>query len=89
MRIGDEYLEAADRDKLNVTPHALRRACATEMIRRNANPWHVKGLLGHEDFRSLDVYAKLTILDLKAAHRKHHPREQGLGEPLDSGPPAT
>jgi integrase/recombinase XerD len=60
----------------NVTPHALRRACATEMIRRSANPWHVKELLGHEDFRSLDVYAKLTILDLKAAHRKYHPREQ-------------
>jgi integrase/recombinase XerD len=59
-----------------VTPHALRRACATEMIRRNANPWHVKELLGHEDFRSLDVYAKLTILDLKEAHRKFHPRER-------------
>jgi len=58
----------------NVTPHALRRACATEMIRRNTNPWHVKELLGHEDFRSLDVTAKLTILDLKAAHRKYHPR---------------
>jgi site-specific recombinase XerC len=37
----------------------------------------VKELLGHEDFRSLDVYAKLTILDLKEAHRKFHPREQG------------
>ncbi len=72
-----------------VTPHALRRACATEMIRRNANPWHVKELLGHEDFRSLDVYAKLTILDLKAAHRKFHPREQREGdEPEGAGGPA-
>ncbi len=69
----------------NVTPHALRRACATEMIRRNANPWHVKELLGHEDFRSLDVYAKLTILDLKAAHRKYHPRERGDAEITDLG----
>ena len=57
-------------------PHALRRSCATEMIRRNANPWHVKELLGHEDFRSLEVYTKLTILDLKAAHKRHHPRER-------------
>jgi integrase/recombinase XerD len=67
-------------------PHAFRRACATEMIRRNANPWHVKELLGHEDFRSLDVYTKLTILDLKAAHRKFHPRES---EPpiVDNRPP--
>lgn len=70
----------------NVTPHALRRACATEMIRGSANPWHVKELLGHEDFRSLDVYARLTILDLKAAHRKYHPREQaGLGKTSDGG----
>jgi integrase/recombinase XerD len=69
-----------------VTPHALRRACATEMIRRNANPWHVKELLGHEDFRSLDVYAKLTILDLKAAHRKFHPREQATAGLADGAP---
>lgn len=69
-----------------ISPHAFRRACATEMIRRNANPWHVKELLGHEDFRSLEVYAKLTILDLKAAHRRHHPRERegGAGERSDS-----
>jgi hypothetical protein len=40
-------------------------------------------LLGHEDFRSLDVYAKLTILDLKAAHRKHPPREQGAAQSID------
>lgn len=66
--------EAAGIEK-KLGPHALRRACATEMIRRNANPWHVKELLGHEDFRSLDVYAKLTILDLKAAHKRYHPRE--------------
>ena len=66
-------------------PQALRRACATEMIRRNAHPWRVKELLGHEDFRSLDVYARLTILDLKAAHRKHHPREQE-SEPDEDDP---
>lgn len=87
--IRQAVLKAARRAGIekNVTPHALRRACATEMIRRNANPWHVKELLGHEDFRSLDVYAKLTILDLKAAHRKHHPREQREGE--DPEPPAA
>jgi integrase/recombinase XerD len=70
-----------------VTPHALRRACATEMIRGNANPWHVKELLGHEDFRSLDVYARLTIMDLKAAHKKYHPREREGEEPPSKEPP--
>ena len=67
--------------KKKITPHSLRRACATEMIRRRANPYHVKELLGHEDLRSLDVYAKLTILDLREAHREFHPRERGLGSP--------
>ena len=47
------------------------------MIKRRANPYHVKELLGHEDLRSLEVYAKLTILDLKEAHKRFHPREQG------------
>ena len=67
-------------------PHALRRACATEMIRRDANPWHVKELLGHEDFRSLDAYVKLAILDLKAAHRRCHPRERGEDPPSEAPP---
>ena len=81
-------LKAAERAGLEkkLGPHALRRACATEMIRRDANPWHVKEFLGHEDFRSLDAYVKLAIRDLKAAHRRCHPREQGEpgGPPSDS-----
>jgi phage-related protein len=59
-----------------VTPHTLRRSCATGMIRNRANPAHVKELLGHEDFSSLDAYIRLEIVDLKDAHRKFHPREQ-------------
>lgn len=61
----------------NVTPHTLRRSCATGMIRNRANLAHVKDLLGHEDYRSLESYIKLEIVDLKDAHRRFHPREQG------------
>jgi integrase/recombinase XerD len=60
-----------------VSPHTLRRSCATGMIRNRANPGHVKDILGHEDFRSLQSYVKLEIVDLKDAHRRFHPREQG------------
>ena len=76
--IRDTVVRARDRAgiKKKVTPHALRRACATEMIRRKASAYHVKELLGHKDFSSMDVYARLTIVDLKAAHRKFHPRER-------------
>lgn len=64
-----------------VTPHTLRRSCATGMIRNRANPAHVKDLLGHEDFSSLDAYVCLEIVDLKDAHRRFHPREQEDGFP--------
>ncbi len=72
-----------------VSPHGLRRACATEMIRRRANPHHVKELLGHEDYRSLNAYTKLAIQDLKDAHQKFHPREQKEGEGDDEGMAGT
>ena len=60
-----------------VSPHTLRRSCATGMIRNRANPGHVKDILGHEDFRSLQAYVRLEIVDLKDAHKRFHPREQG------------
>jgi integrase/recombinase XerD len=60
-----------------ISPHALRRACATEMIRRSANLYHVKEILGHEDLESLKAYVRMTSVDLKEAHRQFHPREQG------------
>jgi integrase/recombinase XerD len=63
-----------------VSPHTFRRSCATGMIRNRANPAHVKDLLGHEDFASLDAYVRLEIIDLKDAHRRFHPRERGEDE---------
>lgn len=59
-----------------VGPHTLRRSCATEMIRRGANPGHVKDILGHADFASIDAYVRLAVVDLKETLRKYHPREQ-------------
>lgn len=62
--------------KIRVTPHTFRRSCATEMIRGNANIYHVKELLGHETVETLKPYTKLTINDLKKTHAKCHPREK-------------
>jgi integrase/recombinase XerD len=62
--------------KTLVGPHALRRSCATEMIRNGANPAHVKDILGHEDFQSIQAYVKLAAVDLKIALAKYHPRER-------------
>ena len=57
-----------------ITPHSMRRSFATEMIKANANLYHVKEIMGHEDLRHLKRYVKLNIVDLKKTHKKFHPR---------------
>ncbi|MHA2181964.1 MAG: tyrosine-type recombinase/integrase [Promethearchaeota archaeon] len=64
--------------KKEVTSHTIRRSCATEMIKREANVMYVKELLGHSSLESLDKYCRLTAIDLKKAHRKYHPRENDM-----------
>ena len=59
-----------------ITPHTFRRSCTSEMIKSNANLYHVKQLLGHESFETLNHYAKLDITDLQKTHSKCHPRER-------------
>jgi integrase/recombinase XerD len=59
-----------------VTPHTFRRSCTSEMIKSNANLYHVKQLLGHEKLDTLNRYAKLDITDLRKTHERCHPRER-------------
>jgi len=59
-----------------VTAHTFRRSCATELVRGNANLYHVKQLLGHASLASLRPYVDLTINDLRKTHAKCHPRER-------------
>jgi len=61
---------------VRVTPHTFRRSCTTELVRGNANLYHVKELLGHASLASLTPYTKLTINDLRKTHAKCHPRER-------------
>ncbi|MCP4763538.1 MAG: tyrosine-type recombinase/integrase [archaeon] len=64
--------------KKEITPHTFRRSCATEMIKNKVNIMYVKEILGHECLESIKPYCKLSIIDLKAAHDKFHPRENGV-----------
>ncbi len=59
-----------------ITAHTFRRSCTTELVKGEANIYHVKELLGHESLNTLDRYTRLTIIDLKKTHRKCHPRER-------------
>ena len=59
----------------NVTPHTFRRSCTTELVRANANLYHIKELLGHESLDTLKSYTKLNVRDLKNMLEKFHPRK--------------
>jgi len=58
---------------LAVTPHALRRACATHMLRGGAHPVQIRMLLGHGSLKSLSRYLKVTITDMKNTHAQGNP----------------
>ena len=57
-----------------ITPHSMRRSFATEMVKANANLYHVKEIMGHADLSQLQRYVRLNVADLKRTHKQFHPR---------------
>jgi len=70
--------DCADRAGFDIpiTPHTFRRSCTSEMIKSDANLYHVKQLLGHKSFETLNHYARLNIANLRRMHERCHPRER-------------
>lgn len=62
--------------KKNIFPHTFRHTCATLMLRNQANIRHIQELLGHSSLDSTQVYASVSITDLKEVHSRCHPRER-------------
>ncbi|MFZ1073514.1 MAG: tyrosine-type recombinase/integrase [Verrucomicrobiia bacterium] len=71
----DKYVRRAGVKK-RVTCHLWRHSCATHLLKNDANLRHVQEMLGHKSLATTERYLRLTITDLKEAHRKFHPREQ-------------
>jgi integrase/recombinase XerD len=67
--------EAVKRQR--ITPHSLRRSCATELLRAGAHSGPVKDLLGHESYESLGRYSALVPEDVRRTLKMYHPRERG------------
>ncbi len=65
----------------NASPHALRHACATHLLRGGADLRHVQQLLGHKRIETTTVYTALDLSDLRKALQKCHPRERRLRKP--------
>lgn len=57
-----------------VTPHTLRRTCATHLLSGGASAWAVRGILGHSDLRTLGRYVHLHAGEIQEMHAKTHPR---------------
>lgn len=69
------YVEKAKIEK-RITPHSLRHACATHMLRRGASIRHIQELLGHRQLSTTQLYTHVEIEDLKQIHSRTHPRER-------------
>ena len=46
------------------------------MLRAGAPIRHLQEMLGHASLATTQVYTRITINDLREAHKKFHPREQ-------------
>ena len=75
-----EYAKKAGIGK-NISPHTLRATCATHCIqgkkrKEQMHPRYLMELLGHSSMESLNPYLSVSIVDLKEAHSRCHPREK-------------
>ncbi len=60
----------------NVHPHTFRHTCATTMLKNKADLNTIRKILGHESLNTTQIYTHLNITDLKAVHKRCHPREK-------------
>ena len=59
--------------KKPVSPHTLRRTCATHLLQQGADLVYIKELLGHSHLSTTRFYTKVTPVDIKKVHDKTHP----------------
>lgn len=68
-----KYVKAAKLDP-KTTPHSLRHACATHLLKGGADIRQIQSLLGHSSLEATQIYTKVETSDLRAMLDRHHPR---------------
>ena len=61
------------RIKKPVSPHTLRRTCATHLLQQGADIRYIQKLLGHAHLRTTQVYTKVMPVEVKQTHQRTHP----------------
>lgn len=59
-----------------ISPHVLRHACATHLLKGGADVRHVQELLGHKRLETTALYTRVDISDLRAVLQRAHPRDR-------------
>jgi integrase/recombinase XerD len=68
-----QYGREAGMEK-SVSPHVWRHTCATHLVSNGSNIVYVQRLLGHRSLSTTQVYTRVTVTELKAAHARKHPQ---------------
>lgn len=78
-------LKRMPRDR--VSAHALRHTCATDMLRKGANPRTVQAVLGHAHLSTTEIYLPLVVGPLSEAmggrRYRRPPSIDPAGRPVD------
>lgn len=62
--------------KKKVTCHTFRHTCATHLLKHRANIRYIQQQLGHTTLQTTQKYLQVEISDVKAVHKRCHPREK-------------
>jgi integrase/recombinase XerD len=57
----------------SVSPHTLRRTCATHLLKNGADIRYIQKLLGHRHLKTTQAYTRVMPVEVKQTHATTHP----------------